>query len=259
MKQEEFGVEERRAKILELLHRQGRVRVVDLAKQFDISDVTIRSDLTELENAGALERVHGGAVPTGKAYYNMPLQERMKANEDEKRRIARSVAGLVSPGDTLLVNSGTTTLFAVRELRGVRDLTIVTNSLPIAMEVGYAANVQVILLGGNFDPKYRFAFGDDALAQLARYRADKLILSVDGIAADEGLTTYHHLEAELSRRMIERAKVTIVAADHTKIGRVSFARIGSLECVDTLVTDDRASPDEAEKIRDQGVEVRWAT
>jgi DeoR/GlpR family transcriptional regulator of sugar metabolism len=255
MRQEEFGVGERRAKIIELLNREGRVRVVDLSKLFEISDVTIRSDLTELENAGVLERVHGGAIHTSKAYYNMPLHDRMKTNEEEKRRIALAVAALVSEGDTLMINSGTTTLFVVKELKSIRNLTIVTNSLTIAMEVGFCANIQVILLGGSFNPQYQFTYGDDAVHQLRKYKADKLILAVDGIAAGGGVTTYHHLEAEINRQMIGRANKTIVAADYSKVGRISFAHIDSLESIDLLVTNGNANAEELQMIQDAGVEI----
>jgi len=253
---EDLNIEERRSKIIEFLNREGKVRVVDLSKFFDISDVTIRSDLTELENSGALERVHGGAISTGNAYYNMPLLERMKTNEDEKRKIALSVASLINDGDTLMINSGTTTLYAVRELKNVRNLTVVTNSMAIAMEIGFCGNIQVVLLGGNFNPQYQFTYGDDALNQLKKYKADKLILAVDGISADGGVTTYHHLEAEINRQMMTRVNRTIVAADYTKVGRVSFALIDSLENVDMLVTNGTANPEELKLIQEKGVEVK---
>jgi DeoR/GlpR family transcriptional regulator of sugar metabolism len=252
---DELNAEERRAKIIELLNREGKVRVIDLSKLFNISDVTIRSDLTGLENAGVLDRVHGGAISTNRAYYNMPLHDRMKTNENEKRKIALAAASLVNDGDTVMINSGTTTLYAVRELKNVKNLTIVTNSMAIAMEIGFCGNIQVILLGGNFNPQYQFTYGDDALNQLKKYKADKLILAVDGIAAGGGVTTYHHLEAEINRQMISRVNRTIVAADYTKIGRISFAHIDSLENIDMLVTNGNANPEELSLIQEKGVEL----
>jgi len=251
----ELDIEARRKKILEILMQEGKVKVVDLSKLFGISEVTIRNDLSELESAGMLERIHGGAISTHKAYYNMSLHDRMKTNETEKREIAAAVSTLISDGDTLMVNSGTTTLFAIQELKNVKNMTIVTNSIPIAQEAGYYSNAHVIMLGGNINPQYQFSYGDDAINQLKKYKADMLILAVDGISSEEGITTYHHLEAEINRQMIARVNKTIVVADYTKIGRISFAHIDSIGSIDILVTNRKASPEEIRKIEKKGIEV----
>lgn len=252
----ELTVEDRRNKIMELLTHEGKVKVVDLSRMFGISEVTIRNDLSELEQAGMLERVHGGAVSTYKAYYNMSLYDRMKTNEEEKKKIALEVASLITDGDTIMVNSGTTTLFVVQELKHIKNLTIVTNSIAIAQEVGHYKNVHVILLGGSFNPQYQFTYGDDTINQLKKYKAEKLILAADGVNFEEGITTYHHFEAEVSRQMISRVNKTIVVADHSKIGRVSFAYIDSMDDVNFLVTSQNANQDEIRAITELGTDVR---
>lgn len=252
----ELGVESRRNKIIEILTQQGRVKVVELSKLFGTSEVTIRSDLSELENMGLLERIHGGAVSTYRSYYNMSLHERMKANEEEKRRIAQEASKLISDGDTLMVNSGTTTLYTVQELRNTRNLTIVTNSLSVAQEIGHYRNIHIILLGGNFDPQYQFTYGDDTINQLDKYRASKLILSVDGISLNNGITTFHHLEAEVNRQMAARVNKIIIVADYTKIGRTSFAHINSIDGIDILITNQRANQEELNKIAKRNIEIR---
>lgn len=256
IRMDEFNIEERRNKIMEILTQQGKVRVTELSRLFGISEVTIRNDLSELENIGLLERVHGGAVSTYRAYYDMSLHERMKTNEEQKRKIASEVASMISDGDSIMVNSGTTALFAVQELKNVRNLTIVTNSISIAQEVGHYKNFHVILLGGNLNSQYQFTYGDDTINQLKRYKAGKLILSVDGVSAEEGITTYLHLEAEVYRQMMARANKTIVVADYTKIGRSSFAFIDSIDSVDCLVTNSSANQDEIRAITERGVEIR---
>ena len=253
---EELDIEERRKKIMEILTQEGKVKVVELSKRFGISEVTIRSDLSELEAAGMLERIHGGAISTHKAYYNMSLHDRMRTNEDEKRKIAQACASLISDGDTIMINSGTTTLYVLQELKSLKNLTVVTNSITIAQEVGHYKGIYVILLGGNLNPQYQFTYGDDTINQLKKYKADKLILSVDGISAEEGVTTYLHLEAEVNRQMISRVNKTIVVADYTKLGRTSFAYIDSLESIDAVITDRRANQDEVKLIVKRGVEVR---
>lgn len=253
---EELDIDKRRKKITELLNTEGKVKVIDLSRLFGISEVTIRNDLSELEEEGLLERIHGGAISTHKSYYNMSLLDRMKTNEEEKRKIAVACASLISNGDTIMINSGTTTLFVVQELKHVKNLTVVTNSLAISQEVGHFNNIQVILLGGNFNPQYQFTYGDDTTNQLKRYKADKLILSADGIGVEEGVTTYHHLEAEVNRQMLIRVNKTIVVADYSKIGRTSFAYIDSIDNVEVLVTNQKANQDEINSIKEKGVEIR---
>jgi Transcriptional regulators of sugar metabolism len=255
-KVDELNVEDRRNKIIEILNRESKVKVVDLSKLFGISEVTIRNDLTELELSGVLERIHGGAISTSKAYYNMSLNDRMRTNEEQKRKIAAEVVNMISEGDTIMINSGTTTLMVAMELKNIKNLTIVTNSLSISQETGHYKNFNLILLGGNLYPQYQFTYGDDTISQLKKYKADKLILSVDGVSSEDGLTTYHHLEAELTRQMIARVNRTIVVADYSKIGRTSFTHIDALENSDILITNQNANQEEVQAIREKGVEIK---
>lgn len=252
---DEIGIDDRRNCILEMLKENGKVKVNDLSRIFNISEVTIRNDLSELEEEGMLTRVHGGAVGTRKAYCNMSLNGRMNVNRDEKQQIAKAVKSMINDGDTLMLDSGTTTYFVAREMTDIKNLTIVTNSLQVAQELSYQSNINVILLGGSLDPRYQFTYGDDAQGQLQKYRADKMIIAVDGVSAESGLTTYHYLEAEVSRQMITRANRTIVVADHTKIAREGFAHIDSIKSIDTLVTNKKADKEELKAISNLGIEV----
>lgn len=252
---DEIGIDDRRSSILEMLKENGKVKVNDLSRRFNISEVTIRNDLSELEQEGMLTRVHGGAVGTRKAYCNMSLNDRMSVNREEKQQIAKAVKNIIEDGDTLMLDSGTTTYFVARELTDIKNLTIVTNSLQVAEELSYQNNINVILLGGSLDPRYQFTYGDDAQNQLKKYRADKMIIAVDGVSVQSGLTTYHYLEAEISRQMITRANQTIVVADHTKIAREGFAHIDSITSIDTLVTNKKADKEELTAISELGIEV----
>lgn len=251
----DYGAEERRNKIVEIVNKQGKVRVNQLSKMFDISEVTIRNDLAKLESMGMLERVHGGAVSTYRAYYRMSVVDRMKTNENEKRNIAKKVASMISDYETLMISSGTTSLYVLEELKGLKDLTIVTNAVYFSQEVANLRDFNIILLGGILEPKDQLTYGDDVINQLKRYKADKLILSVDGVSSEDGISTYHYLESEINRQMIARAKKTIVVADYTKIGRTSFAHISPLEDIDILVTNHNANEDDIQEIKDRGVEV----
>ena len=254
---EDLNVEDRRKRILDMLNKEGKVRVVDLSKLFGISEVTARSDLDILEEGGLLERVHGGAVSTYKSYYNMTFLDRLETNKEEKRKIAVEAASMISDGDTVILGSGTTPLFVVRELKDKKNLIIVTNSISVAHEVGFNKNIDVVvLLGGNINQQYQFTSGDDTINQLKRYKADKLILSSDGVSSEFGVTTYHHLEAEMNRLMIERVNKAIVVADYTKIGRASFSHIEAVDKIDCLITNYNANKDEIEAFREKGIEIR---
>jgi len=246
----------RRDNILELLRERGKVTVSGLAVQFGISEVTIRNDLTEMELAGLLRRVHGGAVSTKRAYYEMSQSDRMEVNKDEKIRIARACAALIKDGDTLMIDSGTTTRYLARELSERSNLTVVTNAILAAQEFVYNRSVNVILLGGNMDLQYQYTYGNDAVNQLQKYRADKTIISTDGIGADHGLTTFHHHELEVCRLMIQRSNEVIVIADHSKIGKEGFSNIIDITGVDTLMTGIcKENKPELDAIRAKGIPV----
>ena len=245
---EEMGLDKRRDEILGILKDRGKVKVSELSSMFGISEVTIRNDLTELENEGLLKRMHGGAVSTQKAYFNMSLNDRMDMQKDQKKLIAKEVASFVNEGDTLMLISGTTTYYIAKELVDIKNITVVTNSLRIAQELSFCKYINVILLGGNLDAQYQFTYGNDAINQLQKYRADMMIASVDGISADKGITTYHYLESEVTRNMMLRSNRVVVAADCTKIGREGFAYIDSIENIDVLVTDGQAEKSELSKL-----------
>ncbi|MFC5401265.1 DeoR/GlpR family DNA-binding transcription regulator [Cohnella soli] len=257
LKTDDIHIEERRKRIVENLQAEGKVKVAELSKMFGISEVTIRGDLDELEQQGLLQRIHGGAISAYKSYYNMNFQDRMASNKEEKRKIAIAAASMIVDGDTVIIGSGTTPLYVMQELRNHKNLIVITNSLSVAHEASYHRHMNaVVLLGGNVNLDYQFVTGDDAISQISKYKADKLILSSDGISSEFGVTTYHHLEAELNRQMIARVDKTILVADYTKIGRANFSRIESIDKIDCLITNDNANKNEIEGMKEKGVEVR---
>lgn len=248
-------IDARRKKILELLSRDGSVRVSELSAEMGATAVTIRNDLDSLERDGYLERIPGGAVQSVKNFYNIELQYRRQKNILYKRAVAAGVAELVRDGETLLINSGTTTYYAAVELKRRKNLNIVTNSIYIAVELSAHPSFRVLLLGGDTNPQYSFTHGSEALEQLRKYRADKAILSVAGIDADIGITTYHADEAQLDRLMMERARTSIVAADYTKLGQESFSNIGEVTRAGYIVTNGCGDAEQIARIREKGVEL----
>lgn len=246
----------RRKKILELLNKNGSVRVAELSRIFSISEVTARTDLADMENKGLLTRVHGGAVISYKPYYNMSLNQRMCTNQKQKEIIAKKIAGMIEDNDTIMLNSGTTTLLVFRAIPNDLNLNIVTNSISIALEGTTNPNFNIILLGGLTNSKYQFTFGDDAIRQLKSYHADKLILSVDGIDFENGFSTYYDKEAEIDRIMLEQASVNIVAADNSKFNRCAFTKISDLSVADYIVTDTSIPDTLKNKLTKHSIKIR---
>ncbi|MBR7116083.1 MAG: DeoR/GlpR transcriptional regulator [Clostridia bacterium] len=248
-------VEKRRAEIVELLQKNGSVRVAELSKLYSVSEVTVRSDLEYLESQGQLSRVHGGAVGTGKLYANMDLSERYMTNAQSKRALATVAAELIENNDTIMMNAGTTLAYVLHCIQGKKNVSIVTNSVQNALEISSYPGVNVILLGGEIDTKYQFTYGNDATSQLERYHANKCILSVDGIDKRDGLTLYYANESGIVRGMIESSDKVIVVADSSKLGRSAFSRVADLDDVDILVTGKKAGSEEIEALLEMGKEV----
>lgn len=252
---EKLKIDARRKKILDILARDGQVRVAQLSEALGTTVVTIRSDLAALERDGLLERMSGGAVQTVRNFYNLESQHRRQDNVVLKKSIAAAATELVNDGETLLINSGTTTFFTAIELKRRKNLNIVTNSVAIAIELGSHPTFRVILLGGEINAQYSFTYGTDAIAQLKKYKADKAILSVDGICGEAGLTTYHAEEAEIDKLMMERSRQTIIVADHTKMGKESFFNLGSVGSSLSWVTNECVKGEQLDKIRARGIEI----
>lgn len=253
----ELKIDVRREKILEILSREGQVRVNSLSELLGATPVTIRSDLSALERDGYLERIQGGAVQTVKNYYNLDFLQRKQQNSAVKKRMADVVAGMIHDGDTIMINSGTTTYFVAVALKRHKNLNIVTNSLSVAVELGGHPTFRVILLGGDINAQYSFTYGSDAQEQLRKYRADYAILSMDGFCPGTGLTTYHAEEAVMDLLMMERSEKTIVAAESRKIGREGFSRVGDSALVSRLVTDSGIDRELANRLTQLGVEIKY--
>ncbi|MBE5868365.1 MAG: DeoR/GlpR transcriptional regulator [Lachnospiraceae bacterium] len=249
--------EERKQVILELLAKEGSVKVAALSQLFGISEVTVRNDLADMEYKGLLSRVHGGAVSSYKPYYSMNLNQRLTTNHSEKIAIARKIADMVKNNDTIMLNSGTTTLQVFRMFPQNLNLSIVTNSIAIALEGADNPNFNILLLGGFVNSKYQFTFGDDVNHQLKNYHADKLILSVDGIDLNNGFTTYYDKEAEIDRIMLAQSDVSIVAADFSKFNRTAFTKIADLKVADYIITDKEVPAKLQKEIQKQGVAIKF--
>lgn len=249
---------QRRARIADLVREQGAMRVNELAARFQVSEVTIRNDLGQLEKNGQLVRDRGGAVPVGSARQITSLlavEERAHLQTDEKRRIARAAAALVSPGDTIIMDAGTTVVEMAPFLAGIASLTVVTNALNVALEVAARTSARIILLGGTFSRESSSTLGSLAEQTLGGLLVQKAFLGVQAFDLENGLTDTTHEIAEAKRAMIRASRRVILLADSTKLGRSGFIKVAPLTAVHTLISDT-GLPEEARAALDRlGVEV----
>ena len=247
--------EERRRKILDLVQRDGRVVVTDLARRFSTSLITIRKDLEHLHQQGRIERAHGGALPLDAAALRDPsLHEKERMHRKEKLRVAAAAAQLVQPGHVIILDSGTTSTAVARATKHIPNLTVITNAVNIAAELA-GTDVGVILTGGVLRKNSFSLVGPLAEDSLRHITADLLFLAVDGFDIAYGLTTPNLLEARVNRVMMESAKATVVVCDASKFGRRSLSLIAPTSAVQQTITDNKISSRHLRGLREAGVKV----
>jgi DeoR/GlpR family transcriptional regulator of sugar metabolism len=250
-------VDERRGRLLELVRLRGFASLPELAEELGVSESTVRRDLDFLEETGAAKRTHGGVFYTGAAPQLPQYEERQPAQWDLKRAIAQRTAELIEPGDTLLLDGGTTTYEVARLLVG-KPFQIVTNSLPVANLLASHTATDLVLLGGYVYPRTGVTLGPYANDQLAQLNVRKTVLSVAGVN-ERGFYNSNLLLVETERAMMHAADQVIVVADSTKFGRQSLAHLSPLNSVQTLVVDDQLPREWQERIAAAGVELLLAS
>jgi DeoR/GlpR family transcriptional regulator of sugar metabolism len=243
--------EQRRALILDEVRRRGGVRVNELTRKLNVSDMTVRRDLDALAHQGVLEKVHGGAVPVAEASTHEPgFEAKSGLEQGAKEAIAKAAAAMVVPGSAIALSGGTTTYALAHHLLDVPDLTVVTNSVRVAdvfhsgqRRVGGSAQsaarpgaATVVLTGGVRTPSDSLV-GPVADRAIRSLHFDVLFLGVHGLSVEAGLSTPNLAEAETNRHFVRSARRVVVIADHTKWGTVGLSSFATLEEVDTLVTD----------------------
>ena len=250
-------VDERRRRICDLLREYGRVTVSDLAGRFETSEVTIRHDLAALEAAGALDRTRGGAL-SRRENDDLPIRVKQTLRHAEKVRIARAAAALIQEGETIILDSGTTTAELARQIRtlNVKSINVITNALNIAMLLSDVPSVRLIMLGGILRQESHSLAGHMAERALDNLQADRLFLGADGLDPEIGLMTPHLPEAQLNARMIEISRQVVTLADATKFMRRNVCVIAKVDQLDLLITDASAQPEVVAELRRRGVDVQ---
>ncbi|MFB6551958.1 DeoR/GlpR family DNA-binding transcription regulator [Streptomyces sp. NPDC056405] len=246
---------ERQQEILRLARDGGRVDVVSLAEEFQVTAETIRRDLKALDRAGLLRRVHGGAIPAGRLDFEPDLAERESTAADEKDRIAKAALAELPAEGTMILDAGSTVARMAAALPPEASLTVVTHSLPIAARLADHPGIQLHLVGGRVRHRTRAAVDAWALRAYGEIRADVLVVAANGFSVEHGLTTPDLAEAAVKRAAVAAARRVVLLADSSKHGQEHFARFGALSDVDLLITDSGMSPEDATAIERAGTEV----
>ena len=247
--------EKRHDLIMEELIKHGSVLVTDLVRLLDVSAVTVRKDLTELEKSDKLYRSHGKAVLINPYINNRSVNEKEKLATDEKHAIGREAARLITRDDSICIASGTTVHALARNIVPVHRLKVVTASLPVSNILSQHDSIDILQLGGLLRHSSLSVVGEYAWGILSRCTFSKLYMGVDGIDFDFGITTTEMREAQLNQKMMEASQKTIVLADSSKFGRRGFAKIADIDAVDIIITDAGVTPKVIKQIENLGIEL----
>ncbi|EJU12545.1 transcriptional repressor AgaR [Novosphingobium resinovorum] len=229
----------RRQEISTLVRERGSVQVTDLSERYGVSMQTIRKDLHFLAKKGVAERSYGGAISADavNVVAEPPLETKRAANPDAKARIGALAAAMVQPGDSVVLDSGTTTLQIAHHLPDDEEITVLTNDLDILCALARKERIRVVMLGGALRRRNRAFYGAQTESALSDLHVDKLFLGVDGFDFERGITTHYEPEAMLNRKMAKAARQVIAVTDRSKFGKVCLHRILNVEEIDDLVTD----------------------
>lgn len=246
---------QRKEKILDLLKEDGSAKVVDLARLFKVTEVTIRQDLEKLEREGLVVREHGGAH-----LKNFEDQVRNFAliNQDnlkEKEVIAQKCLDFIEPGDTIILDSGSTTTEIAKKIMDIKGLVVITNALNIALMLGANPNIEVVMTGGEFKPPTLSLTGQKAADFFKGLNVQKLFLATAGISLKSGLTYPSISDLVVKKAMIDAAETTYLVADSSKIGKSAFASLGALSLIDYIITDEGVEEKHKQVFKDHEIEL----
>ncbi len=249
--------ERRKRKILDLIEQEDQVHIPELARMFEVSEMTIRRDLEELDQIGVIQRIHGGAlaVDTVGKKNEPPIVERSHEQADEKRIIAKKIASMVKDGEKIFLGSGTTALAIAEELRHHKNLTVLTNAITIVNALIPAKQITLIVLGGFLRRAEMSMIGHFTQAALEDLQVDKVIIGIRGIHLEHGLSSDNLQELLTDQAILKISQKVIVAADHTKFGHIAAIRTAPITAATQIVTDHQAPVNMIQEIEDLGVEV----
>ncbi len=246
---------QRRDKIFELIQEDGSAKVIDLAKIFKVTEVTIRQDLEKLERDGLVIKEHGGAFLKDIKDQVQSFSLGHKENIDKKEMIAKKSIEFIENGDSIILDSGSTTTEIAKLLKGFKNLTVITNALNIALMLGAEPGIELIVTGGEFKPPTLSLTGQKAADSFKGLNVQKLFLATAGISLKSGLTYPSISDLVVKKAMIEAANTTYLVADSTKIGKSAFASLGALSLIDYIITDNGIEEKHKEIFKNNEIEL----
>ena len=249
------SMSERHVAILEILQEQGSVSVSELSEKLNVSEVTIRKDLTALEASNKLYRTHGRAIPISPYIGDRHINEKEKQSVSEKRAIAKKAASLVVENDSILIASGTTILYAAKEMTNFKNLTAITASVSVSSLLSQNKHIDVVQLGGIVRESSVSVVGSFAESMLGYFNCSKLFMGADGVDLEFGVTTTNMMEANLNRMMMDASQKTVLLVDSSKFGKRGFSKICNLDKIDQIITDDKVPQHYVNALDDMGIEV----
>ncbi|KKO53421.1 DeoR/GlpR family DNA-binding transcription regulator [Paenibacillus sp. DMB20] len=253
-------VAERYEKIVQLVNERGSIRVTELSEICGVTEETIRRDLDRLEQSGRLRRSHGGAVsikdlpPSGRSQPEIPFTEREIMHAEEKQRIAEEAVKLIEPYQRILLDASSTAWYMARLIPDF-PLTVLTNSIKAAAELGGKEKIEVISTGGIMAHRSLSFVGPIAERALDSYHVDKAFVSFKGVHLERGLSESNELQARIKHKMVGIADQVVLLADASKFGAQAFKQVADLSCIHTIITDARLTPEDAAPYKERGIEV----
>lgn len=254
-KDEGIFAEERKHLIVDLVNKNYKTTVSNLCSEFSVSPATIRNDLRELEEAGYLKRTHGGAISNTKANYEPNSYQKEVEYMDEKKAIASVALQCINEGDTIALDTGTTTFELAKMLINFKNLTVVTNDLQIAAYLERNSDATIIIAGGAVRRNFHCTTGKKAIDTIKDLNVDKTFLAANGISVKKGISTPNIDMARMKSVLIELADEIILLSDSSKLDKSTFVRFADLGQIDFLITDSNADRDYVELLRHEGLEV----
>lgn len=228
---------ERKKRIIEYIADNKPVRVISLSEEFDVTKETVRRDLEKLEQEGVLLRTYGGAVPVEEEHDDEPFSVRSRENIEGKKGMGQAISDLIEDGEVIIMDSSTTSLEIAKTIGRSKNVTMITNSMGLSMEMVKYDKVQIISAGGTLRKKSLSFIGPNAKKTIKNYYADKVVLSCKGICKKRGIMDSNEMEAEIKKSMMEAASTVILAVDQSKFNKCSSIRFADLSKVDIIVTD----------------------
>lgn len=244
---------ERQANLLKLVDELGNIKVSDMSKRFNVTEETIRRDLERMEKDGLLTRVHGGAVSIKKNNeLEIPVLKRQLKHADEKDAIAAKAASFIEDGDIVALDSSTTTLRMTKHIKA-KDVTVITNSVAVTLELANQKDITVITIGGYLLEDSMSFVGISTQKVIEDYHVDKFFFSCTGFDVKRGISEVHEMQAQIKKKFIDISEKLFLLCDHSKYGMKSLVRIDSLQNVDCLITDHNMAVNDLKNIRSLGV------